>query len=58
MCLLCIEFQKQQMTAQEGWRAFGEMVTTMEPKHAEEVKEMLTKAEREESSKKTDPPTK
>lgn len=54
MCLLCIEFQKQRMTAREGWRAYGEMVSTMEPKHAQEVKEMLQKAEEDESESNTE----
>ena len=47
MCLICVEFQKQRMTINEARRAYGEMVETMEPDHAEEVEEMLEEAEEE-----------
>ena len=28
MCLLCVEWQKQKITAKEAYRAIGEMLTT------------------------------
>lgn len=45
MCLICIDFQKQRMTLDDARRAFGEMVVTMDPEHAEEVERMLKEAE-------------
>lgn len=47
MCLICVEFQKQRMTTGEARRAYGEMVESLEPDHAEEVEEMIEEAERE-----------
>lgn len=38
MCLLCIEIQKGNMSAQDIARNFGELVET-DPKHAEEIAE-------------------
>lgn len=51
MCLLCIEFQKQNMTVREGWRAYGEMVEGLDAEHAKEVRKMLEEAEEEEKKK-------
>jgi len=47
MCLICLDFQKQKMTLADARRAFGEMVTTMEPEHAEKVERMLADAARQ-----------
>lgn len=57
MCLICIEFEKQKMTIREAWRAYGEMAPGMEPKHAEEVRDMLEEAEAKEEEKKEETPT-
>ena len=45
MCLICIEFEKQRMTAKEARRAFSEMVVDLDPDHAKVVKKMLDDAE-------------
>ncbi len=58
MCLICIEYQKQKMTIREAWSAYGEMAAGMEPKHADEVREMLKEAEakeKEEQQKNSNP---
>jgi precorrin-3B methylase len=44
--MICVEFQKQRMTTGEARRAYGEMVESLEPDHAEEVEEMIEEAER------------
>lgn len=48
MCLICVEFQKDKMTVLEARRAFQEMITTLEPEHAREVRDMLDEAQRKE----------
>lgn len=47
MCLICIEFEKQRMTAGEARRALGEMIDDMEPDHVREVEEMIDDAEQD-----------
>jgi hypothetical protein len=37
------------MTTGEARRAYGEMVESLEPDHAEEVEEMIEEAEREQA---------
>lgn len=54
MCLICVEFQKQKMNLREARRALGEMVETMDPAHAREVREMLEEAEKEAEKKESD----
>ena len=44
MCLICTSFKKNELTIMEAWRNYGEMVETMEPKHADEVFLMLLSA--------------
>lgn len=46
MCMICVDWQKQRMTLGDAQRAFGEMVQTLDPKHAREVKAMLDEAAR------------
>ena len=47
MCLICVDFQRQRMTLQDAQRALREMITTMDPEHAREVKDMIQRAARE-----------
>ncbi len=49
MCIICVDFQKQQMTLDEARRAFREMISALDPEHAEEVRKMLQEAERAQS---------
>lgn len=49
MCLICIELAKKRMTAHEARRAYTEMVTKIEPDHAQEVRQRIETAEREET---------
>ncbi len=49
MCLICVEFQKNKMTAGEARNAFREMVVGMDPAHAEEVRNMLRDAEQKQN---------
>jgi hypothetical protein len=44
MCLICVEFDKEKLTLKEAWRNFGEMSSTLEPEHREEVMNMLMDA--------------
>ena len=37
MCLVCIEYSKGKMTAEEALRALGEMSPDLEEEHAERV---------------------
>jgi len=46
MCLICIDFQKERMTTGDARRALREMTEQIGPEHAEEVREMITTAER------------
>ena len=55
MCLICVEYQKNRMTALEARRAFREMVVGMDPAHAREVEEMIRKSEQEASSPQNPP---
>lgn len=50
MCMICVDFLKDKMTLGEARRALGEMRTTIEPSHLEEVEEMLQKAEEEQQT--------
>ena len=57
MCLICIEFEKQRMTAGEARRALGEMIGDLKPEHVEEVEEMISDAERDGNSGEDDQST-
>lgn len=46
MCLICVDFQRQKMTAFEARRALGEMVEVIGPQHAAEVEQLLRDAEK------------
>lgn len=41
MCIICVHYEKEKMSAQEATRALGEMRVDMDPKHVEEVEKML-----------------
>ena len=41
MCIICVHIQKEKMTANEGYRALGEMCETLEPDHIDEVEDIL-----------------
>lgn len=47
MCIICVDFQKQKLTLDEARRAFTEMISTLDPDHADEVRKMLDEAERQ-----------
>lgn len=44
MCIICVDFQKQRMTLGDAKRAYGEMVESLDPDHAKDVREMLADA--------------
>ena len=44
MCMICVDWQKQRMTLGDAQRAYGEMVESLDPQHAREVKSMLDEA--------------
>jgi hypothetical protein len=54
MCLICIEYEKQRMTVGEARRAYSEMVSSLEPRHAKAVKAMLDRAAAKEAAAKED----
>jgi hypothetical protein len=37
MCLICVDFQKGKLTATEAMRNYYEMVSQMDPDHAEKL---------------------
>ena len=41
MCMICVDIQKEKMTADEGYRALGEMYQTLEAGHPAEVEKLL-----------------
>jgi hypothetical protein len=45
MCLICVDFQSKRMTLPEARRALGEMSESLDPRHADEVRELLERAE-------------
>ena len=47
MCLICVEFQKQRMSAAEARRALGEMRVKVGDEHAKEVERLLKSAEKD-----------
>lgn len=47
MCLICVDFQRERMTITDARRALREMITTLEPEHAQEVEQMIQHAEQE-----------
>ena len=47
MCLICVDLQKDKMTFLDAKRAFREMIVDMDPKHAEEVRDLIAKKERD-----------
>ena len=48
MCIICIDIEKEKLTLKEARRNFREMAVSLGG-HAEEVEEMLSKLEIEES---------
>jgi hypothetical protein len=50
MCQICIDFERERLTLAEARRALGEMAQTLDPRHVEEVREMLRRAEDEEAA--------
>ena len=49
MCLICVDFQRQKMTAFEARRGLGEMGEVIGPEHAAEVEQLLRDAEKAQS---------
>jgi len=45
MCLICLEFQKGNLTLKEAWKNYSEMVFDIEEKHKQEIEGMLLDAE-------------
>ena len=48
MCIICVDIERDKLTLKEARRNFGEMAVSLGD-HAEEVEEMLSKLEIEES---------
>jgi hypothetical protein len=44
MCLICVHYEKEQLTLKEAWANFGEMHSTLDPEHRTEVVNMLMDA--------------
>jgi len=47
MCLICIHFEQDKLTNQEAWNNLSEMRDTIDEEHAQEVEDMIIKAEAE-----------
>jgi len=41
MCLICVDFQKGKLTASEAMRNYWEIVSTLDPAHAEELADQI-----------------
>jgi|TARA_R110002110_G_scaffold408489_1_gene630105 hypothetical protein len=50
MCLICLEFQKGNLTLKEAWNNYSEMVSDIEEKHKQELEGMLLDAEKEQEA--------
>jgi hypothetical protein len=48
MCLICIDFDRGALKLREARRALGEMRSTLDDMHLQEVERKLDEAEREE----------
>jgi hypothetical protein len=49
MCLICIDFDRGALKLREAKRALGEMRTTLDAQHLQEVEKKLADAEQEQS---------
>ena len=47
MCLICVHFEQSKLTNQEAWNNLSEMRGSLTEEHAEEVEDMIVKAEAE-----------
>ena len=47
MCLICVDFELKRLTNKEAWNNLSEMRDTLDEEHAEEVENMIIKAEAE-----------
>jgi len=47
MCLICVHFEQDKLTNQEAWNNLTEMRGALTEEHAEEVENMIVKAEAE-----------
>lgn len=47
MCLICIDFDRGALKLREARRALGEMRSTLDAEHLQEVEKKLADAERE-----------
>ena len=47
MCLICVDFELKRLTNQEAWNNLSEMRGALDEEHAEEVENMIVKAEAE-----------
>ncbi len=45
MCMICVDFQNQRMTAGEARRALGEMAPSLDDEHVEHLQELIAEAE-------------
>ena len=41
MCIICVDLEKEKLTLSEARRNFGEMESTLDPEHREELREKL-----------------
>tara|TARA_Y100001973_G_C5182834_1_gene325946 strand:- start:1192 stop:1383 length:192 start_codon:yes stop_codon:yes gene_type:complete len=41
MCIICVEVQKGKLKLDEAWRNLGEMRSSLEENHVEEIEDML-----------------
>lgn len=46
MCIICVDFERGALKLKEARRALGEMRTSLESEHVEEIEKKLDEAER------------
>lgn len=43
MCIICIDLERERLTAQEAWRNLGEMKNSIDSDHYEELKDEISR---------------
>ena len=56
MCLICIDFDRGALNLREAKRALGEMRTTLDARHLNEVEQKLAEAEQRQQTIKSSRP--
>lgn len=50
MCIICVDIQKDRLSAREARRNLGEMRASLDPEHVAEVEQLIEETEENEQS--------